>query len=297
MSLILFLYHNDISELEIPMALPLNAEMGTIITDAEINKQCNINIINQYTENHFLGNCKIGDIIDFNVCKWEYNRPPDEIRISDIIEYIDKGGPLDWIIYCTYISKIGEMSKIEVYDGMHRITAIKEYILFFESTKNITCPLRESNILISIRINPTLGETIDAFQNINKCVSIPQLYIDNSNIISNFNDKKKIIEEVAQNWVKKFKTHFKSSMRTIIPNINRDNFIDIIDKIYDYYNVKTKNQLENVLNLANIHIKNNISEYVEAPTKVSEKCKKTGCYLFIIKNLLLYDFIINNIII
>jgi len=292
MNLILFLYHDEeISE----TANALEIENSTdVIANAVINKKCEINIINQYKENHFLGNCKIDDIIEFNICKWEYNRPPDEIRVAEIYEYINKNGSIDWIIYCTYVSKIGEMSKIEIYDGMHRILAIKKYIDMYESTKNTRCPLRDYNILISIRINPTLGEIIDAFQNINKCVSIPDLYIDNSGIIEEYSNKKNIIEEITDDWVRRFKVHFKPSKRTTIPNINRDNFIDIIDKIYDHYTINSKNQLENILNDANLYIQNNILT-IKCTEKALDKCKKTGCYLFIIKNILLYSYIVDHI--
>ena len=269
---------------------------NTIDANAVINKKCEMVIINQYNENHFLCNCKIDNIIDFNICKWEYNRPPDYIRVSDIGEFIHKGGPIDWIIYCTYISKIGEISKIEIYDGMHRISAIKDYINIYELTQNTRCTLRDQSILISIRINPTLGETIDAFQNINRCVSIPDLYIDNSSIIEGFNTKKNIIEEIIQDYTNKFKPHFKSSIRAVIPNINRDIFINIIDKIYDFYKIKYKNQLENILNMANLHIQNDISN-IKYTENALNKCKKTGCYLFIIKHISIYEYITNNIII
>jgi hypothetical protein len=295
MNLVLFLYHSaDTIDADIIEEDIIDADI--IDTSAIVNKRCEMSIINQYNENHFLCNCKIDNIIDFNICKWEFNRPPDNIRVSDISNYIHKGGSIDWIIYCTYISKIGEISKIEVYDGMHRISAIKEYIHMYELSLNTRCALRDSSILISIKINPTLGETIDAFQNINRCVSIPELYIDKSLIIEGINIKKNIIEEIIQDWTNRFKSHFKSSMRTIIPNINRDIFIDIIDKIYDYYEIKTKHQLENILNSANTHIKNNISN-IKYTEPALNKCKKTGCYLFMIKQISLYSYITTNIII
>jgi hypothetical protein len=289
MNLLLFLYPDS-------NVLDTDIVINTIDANAVINKQCEMDIINQYNENHFLCNCKIDNIIDFNICKWEYNRPPDQIRVSDISDYIYKGGPMDWIIYCTYISKIGEISKIEIYDGMHRISAIQEYINTYEITQNTRCPLRDMSILISIRINPTLGETIDAFQNINRCVSIPDLYIDNSLIIEGFNNKKYIIEEIVDDWAHKFKSHFKSSTRAVIPNINRDIFIDIIDKIYDYYEIKSKNQLENILNMTNLHIQKYILN-IKYTENALNKCKKTGCYLFIMKHILLYSYITNNILI
>ena len=293
MNLVLFLYHSaDTVDADTVEADTI--ESDAIDTSAIVNKRCEMDIINQYNENHFLCNCKIDNIIDFNICNWEYNRPPDQIRVSDISNYIHKGGPMDWVIYCTYISKIGEISKIEVYDGMHRISAIKDYINMYELSLNTRCKLRDASILISIKINPTLGEIIDAFQNINKCVSIPELYIDKSLIIEGFNIKKNIIEEITQDWVNSFKPHFKSSIRAIIPNINRDVFIDIIDKIYDDKKIKTKNQLENILNAANTHIKNNRANFKCTETALN-KCKKTGCFLFMIKHISLYSYITNNI--
>jgi len=286
--LILYLYPSAMCQEIADSAIQLDC--NTEINAATIiNKQCEIDIITQYKENHFLGSCKIGDLINFNWGRWEYNRPFDEIRVDEIFEYINRGNSIDWMLYCIYISKTDCASKIELYDGLHRLTALKKYIQLYELSKKEDCPLKNQIILISIRINPSLGETIDAFQNINRSISVPDLYIDQSNTV-----KRMIIEHTINIWTKKYKPHFKSSSKTTIPNINRDSFINIISDIYDHYNIQSEQSLNDLLNKTNALILEKISDYLISERALS-KCQKTGCYLFIIKNISLLDFMKQNI--
>jgi len=278
--------------------LGLRAPEGVEIfqSSAKINYQIRINIITQYRENHILGSCIIDDIINFGWSRWEYNRTPDIVRVEEIVKYIERGHSIDWLFYFIYLD--GEVSSLAVYDGLHRMTAIGEYIKQFEKQQDIRCPLRDSTILISIRINPTPGEVVDAFTFINKSVPVPDLYFAK-------HIKKDIVENVVKKWQDKYKRHFKSTLRTNIPNINRDVFIDIVGQIYDYYNInEDKKKLEKALNKINNYIKNiydlpnnTISENAPNNT-VSEnalkKCRETECYIFLVKHSALIDYIKKN---
>lgn len=270
-------------------ALDNNSGSSIPLEEIKINRQLRVNIITQYKENHILGSCLIGDIINFRWVRWKYNRPSDMVRVEEIIEYIEKGNSIDWLLYFIYSDNSDKMACLSIYDGLHRMTAISEYIRQFEKQQGIRCQLRDFTILISIRINPTDGEIVDAFQFINKSVAVPDLYFTE-------HIKKDIIEEIVDKWQRRYKRHFRSTSRTHIPNINRDTFIDIVSKLYDHYNIHDdKKKLERELNKMNNYM-NNID--VLPNNTVSEhafnKCKDTGCYLFLVKSTLLFDYIVHH---
>jgi len=76
-----------------------------------------------------------------------------------------------------------------------------------------------------------------------------------------------------------------------IPNINRDRFIDLLDKLYQKYNItrNTAHVLSDKLYETNHYIRNNI------PKKITEtaltKCRETNCYLFLVKKEILENMI------
>uniref|UniRef100_A0A6C0I0Y5 DUF262 domain-containing protein n=1 Tax=viral metagenome TaxID=1070528 RepID=A0A6C0I0Y5_9ZZZZ len=254
----------------------------------KINYQLRINIITQYKENHLLGSCLIDDIIQFKWSRWKYNRPPDMVRVTEIIEYIEKGNSTDWLIYFIYSSNSKDkMASLFVYDGLHRMCAITEYIKQFEKQQGIRCPLRDCIILISIRINPTDGETLDAFLSINKSVPVPAPwpYITEH--------KRGIVEKVVDKWQRRYICHFRPASKTNVPNINRDAFMEIISNLYDLYDIdEDAKKLERVLNRINEYMQDfSILPNNTYSEKAINKCKESGCYIFLVKSTRLFDFI------
>jgi hypothetical protein len=282
--------------------------------DAIINYQLRINIITQYKKNHILGSCLIDDIINFGWVRWEYNRPPDMVRVEEIVKYIENEYSIDWVFNFIYLdsssittkdassittkdasskitkcasSKITKGASLEIYDGIHRMTAISEYIKQFEDQQNIRCPLRDTIVIISIKINPTPGEVHDAFIFINKSVPVSKLYLEDR-------ARRDVVEIVVKKWQDKYKNHFKSTSRTYIPNINRDTFMDIVGELYDHYDISgDKKKLGKLLNKINEYM-SSIDVLPTTPPiseKALNKCKETGCYIFLVKSTLLFDYI------
>lgn len=287
-SLILYQYP-DISTKKSASGAKASRGSGTEIPSegVKINHQLRVNIITQYKENHLLGSCLIDDIIKFRWSRWKYNRSPDMVRVAEIIEYIERGNSIDWLLYFIYSSNSKDkMASLFVYDGLHRMTAITEYIKQFEKQQDVRCPLRDCIILISIRINPTDGEILDAFESINK--SVPMYVMPYWDI-----KRKEIIEKVVEKWQNKYTRHFKPTLRTNIPNINRDAFIDIVSKLYDHYDINEDGKkLERVLNRINNYMKDiNVLPNNTYSEKALDKCKGTGCYIFLVKSTQLFDFI------
>jgi hypothetical protein len=288
--LILYQYPHLSTKVSARADLSVNSS-ASATASAKINYQLRINIITQYKTNHILGSCLIDDIVKFKWSRWKYNRPPDMIRVEEIVQYIERGNSIDWLLYFIYSDNGDKLSCLSIYDGLHRMSAISEYIKQFERQQGIRCPLRDSTIVISIRINPTLGEIVDAFEVINKSVPVP--FLEHIGIDAQDSKRRDIIEEVVEKWQKRYKRHFKSTVRTNIPNINRDTFMDIVNKLYDVYNInEDKKKLEMVLKCINDYMQDiNVLPNNTFSEKAIIKCRDTGCYLFLVKSNMLFEFI------
>ena len=252
-------------------------------------------LILSYTDNHRIYLIKIKDLLVDAVVNWEYNRPPDMARCPDIARYIyNSKEPIDTMI-CLAFSNI--CNKFKTLDGIHRLTALK--IIKEENSKesDLITPgefgsngdaswLYEQYIIVNIRFNSNLGELFEAFQNLNKSQSVPDIYFRDAK-----QEKKELIESIANDWYVRYKGHFSSADKPQMGNTNRNKFIDLLDKIYDKHNITETNKylLRQLLEMANDRIGENIP--IKTKETIRSKCKESGCYLFLYKNDILENYI------
>ena len=255
----------------------------------------NAETIHAFTENHYLLKIKISDVLNAPINNWSYNRPPDMTRCPDIARYMyNSKKQIDTMIYLTYRN---QTDTFEVLDGIHRLTALR--IIHTENSKNkpldfITpsfdgdCEFGANNdahwlynqyLLVNIRFNSVLGDLIEIFKTLNKSQAVPDIYIRDI-----AKEKRDIIEAIANDWQIRYKKHFSSSAKPIIGNTNRNCFINLLDVIYDKYNIDdTKiNKFKQILEEANARISLNIP--LRFSVDVRLKCRESGCYLFLYKN-------------
>jgi len=248
-----------------------------------------------YNDNHGLYKIKIKDLLVDSVTNWEYNRPPDMERCPDIARYIyNSKKPIDTMIYLSF-NNLKET--FEVLDGIHRITALK--MIKEENSKplDLLCPgdfgsgndanwLYNCYIIVNIRFNASLGELIEVFKNLNKSQTVSDLYI-----CDHAKEKRDIIELIVNEWYFKFKKHFSSAANPVTGNTNRTKFSNLLLHLYDKHKIRQSNceKLKKLLENANIKISKNIPDKVSIDTRV--KCRETGCYLFLLKNDVLEEFI------
>ena len=241
-----------------------------------------------YSETHRIYKIQISDLLVGSVKNWSYNRPPDNARCPDIARYIyNSKKPIDTMLYLSFNNL---KDSFEVLDGIHRLTALK--LIKEENSKPLdllTCGEFGSNndaswlynqyLLVNIRFNASLGELIEVFQNLNKSQVVPELYIKDSN-----QEKREIIDTIANEWYVKYKKHFSSSANPHIGNTNRNRFVELLDKVYDKHKIdeSSVNKLRMLLEEANRKIGTNISGKVPVDTRL--KCKESECYLFLYKN-------------
>lgn len=252
-------------------------------------------IIHHYSIHHKIIKITINDLLEASITNWKYNRPPDRNRCNDIAHYIySSKNILDTMLYLSFNNKT---QSFDIIDGIHRYTSLKIIKEHNSKPIDLITPgdfgnnndakwLYDSFIIINMRFNALEGEIIELFKNLNKSNPIPDLYIRDAS-----KDKREIIENVANNWQIKYKSHFSSTNKPNKPNINRDRFIDLLDKIYDNYKINEENKqmLEQLLERTNTNISFNIPKNIS--TQIKEKCSSTGCWLFIYS----YDKLINLI--
>ena len=91
--------------------------------------------IHEYNENHKIIKGIIADFLSIKekIYNWEYNRPPDISRVTEIAKWIyRKNAPLDWIFYMIYDN---EKQK---YNIIQHIIYISNYE-HFEIRQKIQC--------------------------------------------------------------------------------------------------------------------------------------------------------------
>jgi hypothetical protein len=246
-----------------------------------------------YSETHGIYKIMVKNLLIDNVVNWEHNRPPDEARCPDIARYIyNSKKQIDTMIYLSYNNRT---DCFEVLDGIHRITALK--IIKEKNSQpldllthgdfgsaNDAQWLYNQYIIVNIRFNATKGELIETFETLNKSMPVSELYICDHN-----KEKKEDIEKIINEWYFKYKNHFSSAANPITGHTNRTKFENLLVYLYDKHKIRHSNvdKLRRLLDDANEKIANNIPSKVSINIRV--KCKESGCYLFLLKNL--EDFI------
>jgi hypothetical protein len=256
-----------------------------------------LQIVHHYYQDHFIIKCKAIDLVQSNnirIERWEFNRPPDDIRCIEIAKSIYKNRlELDTMIYANYNTI---SNTLEIIDGIHRYKSLL-YIFNEKSIFTDTTWLFEKFILVNIRIDYTNGQLRDLFTNINKSIPVPELYVYNYQ-----NDKISIIEDIVKEYQTNFINHFSGNSKCNSPNINRELFIKLLDYLYEKYCIKNnddnkiinKNKLLTLLLDANAKIQTMVIDkhkYIKKykiTQNIISKCKLSGCWLFLFK----YDILI-----
>jgi hypothetical protein len=238
--------------------------------------------------NHMVIKVRLDNLLKAPISNWKHNRPPDSSRCPDIARSIySSKSPVDSMFYMSYNNVT---QSFDVLDGIHRITALK--IIQTENFKptNMMVPcdfggdndadswLFKNYIIVNMRFNSTIGELIQSFQNLNSSNPVPNLYMRDPN-----KEKQTIIENASKHYQELYKLHFSSSSNPNSPNVNRDKFINLLDSIYDKYelNEESKHRLIELMDGANTYVQTHIPS--KSPLKAITKCQETGCYMFLFR--------------
>jgi hypothetical protein len=143
---------------------------------------------------------------------WTKNRPPDQVRIQQIKEHFLNNNTL---LVPGIISVWNKFGDFYIYDGIHRFLAVKEIV-----EQN---PEREFFMLIQLKLTKREQDIIDDFINLNKSVSVPSIYIEDTDIL-----KKTVCQNIAEELCKRYPAFVSPSRKPFIYNFNRDNLIEFI---------------------------------------------------------------------
>jgi len=190
-------------------------------------------------------------------------------------EYYDTGGYIPRIIHLAELEGEG----LVCYDGNHR-----REVFNLLNDDSIEC-------LVDVIFNASEQDVYNAFNNINKAVQLPAIYLENQTDL--------VVKEQIINLVREYETAYKpflsSSARCHAPNFNRDLFTDNLFQIYQSLENVSIEQIADALKRLNEEYSNSVTEQSHSECvgikinannykkSVVDKCKKYNFWLFIDK--------------
>ena len=226
-----------------------------------------------------MGDHKLCEIIDYNefisnTKIWKGNRNQDSNRITEIVNSIKSQKLQPSIIYISEIN-----GKLRIWEGQHRFSAVKKYIKDNSPDDNIIKCFK----YFFLFLDDTNNNIKVRFNNINKAVPVANIYTD-SDLKDLEKDKlillcKYIIDKLIQDYPSFVSTSFRCRR----PNFNRDILEDVLsnyirnNKLFDI----NKELLWNKIIELNEKYKKGIHINLNGlSTKVLDKCREEGLYLF-----------------
>jgi hypothetical protein len=197
--------------------------------------------------------------------KWSRNRDPDMERVTEMHDHQTKNGYIPKMIHLAEIKEEG----VVCYDGNHRREVFN------------MCNDDELVCIVDVMFDTTQNEVYKAFNNINKSVQLPAIYVEEHN---EDNSVKIEILKLVKKFETKYKVFVSASARCHAPNFNRD---ALTDNIYEIY--KSLRQTVSIDQIGKLLSKLNVEYSRERLCRphslykpsVIEKCKAQNLWLFV----------------
>jgi hypothetical protein len=192
--------------------------------------------------------------------RWKFNRPPDKDRVAEIHEHMKHTQRMDGIVYLAFVE-----GELVCYESNHRREALRG--------------LDElADVLVDIIWNATDDLVKSEFVRLNKAISVPELYIQSSTDI-HFDSIRKAVDDFCVTY----KSHKSTANNPQRPNFNRDKLTDEFYRIIKEHGV-TLDVL--VQKLTDHNKRLSLMDHSKLPTKIVEKCSRSGLWLFAISSVL-----------
>ena len=136
------------------------------------------------------------------ITSWKFNRPPDTERVAEIRSFMKESKRVDGLIYLACIDH-----QLVCYESNHRREALREDM-----------PEDMAHILVDVLWDASEDMIKSEFFRLNKAVSVPDLYVDNST-----EDSIENVLKVINTFCSKYPRLLSTSGRPQRPNYNRDN--------------------------------------------------------------------------
>lgn len=196
-----------------------------------------------------------GKYKEIPIKRWKSNRPPDMSRVNEIHNSMKESGKMDGVINLACIGEDG----LVCIEGNHRRMALKDLDTDFV-------------VFVDILWDATDEIAISEFNRLNKAISVPDLYIEETDAVTKAN-----VQTAVSDIIKRFPKHQSTSRRPNSPNYNRDNLTDQIFNLQKDLKISITDIMTRVYALNDklaLADKSKLSE----PTK--KKCSETGLWLF-----------------
>lgn len=190
-------------------------------------------------------------------------------RVDEMLEYYNNGGYIPSIIHLAELQDEGMVC----YDGNHR----KEVFTKCLDDKNVC--------IVDVMFNTTQLKVYESFNNINKSVQLPAIYMEDPTEEHSVDSSvKEDIIKLVKEYERKYKPFLSTSARCHAPHFNRDSFVDNIYTIYQSFNKLVS--IEDIGIFLELLNKVYSTDQMCRPhssykVNVIEKCKKYNFWLFI----------------
>ena len=188
------------------------------------------------------------------VTQWKYNRPPDPERVSEIRAYVSSSKRADGMIYLACIN-----NQLVCYESNHRREALK----------GLT---EVADILVDVLWDATDDMVKQEFFRLNKAVSVPDLYIDNST-----EESVTAVLGVIETFCAKYPKLRSASGRPNRPNYNRDNFTQDFIRVMKELRISAD---ELLVRLERLNTEMATRPRNKLTANVGSKCEAAGLWLF-----------------
>lgn len=170
------------------------------------------------------------------ICNWKHNRPMDDLRIQPIMNYIEKTGRVEGIIYFAK-KTINNKFTLECYDGIHRLHALFKLYEKRNAYQDIL-GLDNKPIMVLLDIMEFDEKMVmERFININSSLPVPEIYTEKDKNIDNI----KLIEKLQRYYKDNYRVFIKNSDKTNIPHTNFTDFADKMKYILNNCSIETRN--------------------------------------------------------
>ena len=190
------------------------------------------------------------------VTPWKFNRPPDTDRVAEIRAFMQESKRADGLIYLACIDH-----QLICYESNHRRLALKEGM-----------PPDMNAILVDIIWDATNDLVKQEFIRLNKAVSVPDLYVDDS-----AEESVETILKAVDAFCSKYPSLKSASGRPNRPNYNRDNFTQDFIRVMKELRIGAD---ELMTRLERLNTEMAGRDRGRLTMNVVQKCEKAGLWLF-----------------
>lgn len=190
------------------------------------------------------------------ITSWKFNRPPDTERVTEIREFMKESKRVDGLIYLACVNH-----QLVCYESNHRREAL---------TKDM--PDDMASILVDVLWNATDDMVKSEFFRLNKAVSVPDLYVDNTS-----EDSVTTVLAAVETFCNKYPSLRSKNGRPNRPNYNRDNLTQEFVRLMKELNLSAE---ELLVRLERLNEKMAQSSHHRLTGAVVSKCQAAGLWLF-----------------